>query len=425
MQISNLGNGEDTIEPTAYEIKLDWNLTFYNKEGFQKYTVPLDYNSNIFLLGRLKIPEDTRTGPYVVGVNLTGEGSSKVIYVKVYVNQTYDLRVTSLDNDNNITTNIQPDQEKPFVIKVANKGNGLETVTLRLGSTYDHTNDQMGVLYDGWEGKFVAVANTPDFTVNIRPYDFRESIVISNLQSDVYYTPNFTAAQVSGTNLDEIREIAIVLDKGMTAWVHLTLKAPAFEVGEPSGTGIEVAGSGLGPQDWDMTHLTLFVLFPDLEFVGKVEFSGGTSDNYDAMVGDVLTIIVRIVNSGDISAENVDVQLLIDGVEKKVSTLRTVKNDTEDVKTVIFSWVAEAGEHEVKVVIDPDNTVIERLDQFNRGGEGNNNEIKAKVDVEGSFVIKELVNDYPIVSTLLIILLAIVVLVGAALLLKGGKKQLS
>jgi uncharacterized repeat protein (TIGR01451 family) len=422
MQISNLGNGEDNIMPSAYEIRLDWNLTFYNTEGFQKYEVTLDYDTNIYLIGRLKVPEDTRTGPYVVGVNLTGEGSSLVVYVKVHVNQTYDLRVTSLENDNNITANIRPDQEKPFVIKVANKGNGLEMITMRLGAQYDHTNDAMDVLYDGWEGKFVAVANTPDFTTNIRPYDFTKEIVISNLQSDVYYTPNFTAAAAVGTNIDEIREITIVLDKGQTAWVHLTLKAPAFEVGEPHGTGIEVAGSGEGPQDYDVTHFTLYVLFPDLEFVGKAEFSGGTSDNYDAKVGDVLTIIVRLVNSGDIPAENVDVQLLIDGVEKKTSTLRTVKNDTSDIKTVIFSWVAEAGEHDIKVIIDPNNNVIESHDETTRGGEGNNNELKARVNVEGSFVVKELVNDYPIFSTLLIILLAIVVLVGAALLLKGSKK---
>jgi uncharacterized membrane protein len=422
MQISNLGNGDDLIRPSAYEILLDWNLTFYNKEGFQKYEVTLDHEANIYLSGRIKIPEDTRTGMYVVGVNLTGEGSSLVIYLKVFVNQTFDLRVTSIDNDHNITANIRPDQEKPFIVKVANKGNGLETITMRLGAEFDHTNDAMSVLYDGWEGKFVAVANTPDFTTNIRPYDFREPMVISNLVSDVYYTPNFTAAAASGTNLDEIREIVIVLDKGQTAWVHLTLKAPAFEVGEASGTGIEVSGSGIGPKDYDVTHLTLFVLFPDLEFVGKAEFSGGTSDNFDAKVGDVLTIIVRLVNSGDIPAENVDVQLLIDGVEKKTSTLRTVKNDTEDIKTVIFSWVAEAGEHDVKVVIDPNNNIIESHDQFTRGGEGNNNELKARVDVEGSFVVKELVNDYPIVSTMLIILLAIVILVGAALLLKGNKK---
>ncbi|MFO8052208.1 MAG: CARDB domain-containing protein [Thermoplasmatota archaeon] len=422
MQIKNLGNGEDLIIPSAYEILLDWNLTFYNREGFQKYEVPIDYDENIFLQGRIKVPEGTRTGPYVVGVNLTGQGSSSIVYVRVNVNQTFDLRVKTIDGDNNMTADIRPDQEIPFVIKVSNLGNGLETISLKLGARYDHTNDAMDVLYDGWEGKFVAVANTPDFTTNVRPYDFREPIVISNLRSDVYYTPNYTAAAESGIDLSEIRELDLVLDKGQTAWVHLTLKAPAFDSGQSSQSTIEVAGKGIGPADYDVARIILTVLTPDLEFVGGIEFSGGTSDSADAMVGDVLTIMVKVTNSGDIPAENVDVQLLIDGVEKKVSTLRSIKNDTDDVKTVIFSWVAEAGEHEVRVEIDPENTIIESHDQFTRGGEGDNNYVKTTVDVEGSFVVKELVNDYPIVSTMLIILLAIVVLVGVALLLKGGKK---
>jgi hypothetical protein len=426
MQVSNLGNGEDLIMPNAYEILLDWNLTFYNLEGYQKYEFTMDWKSNIFINGRIKVPENTRTGWYVVGVNLTGEGSSKVVYVKVYVNQTYDLQVETLDDTNVMTAQIQPDQEKPFVIRVGNYGNGLERVTLRLGKQYDPVRDQMEVLYDGWEGKFVAIANTPDFTTNIRPFDFTNEIPISNLVADVYYTPNFTAAAVSGSNLNEIRDITLVLDKGQTAWVHLTLKAPRFEVQSSATTDISVAGRGEGgPNDWNETIIKLEVLFPDLVFVkdekGRaVEFSGGNADSgYHATVGDVLTIIVKIKNVGDIPAENVDVQLKIDGEEKKVSTLRSVRNgDNEtDEKTVIFSWVAEAGDHKVEVILDPENTVVEAP-----GGEGDSNSVSRTVKVQGSFVVKELVNNNPIISTMLIILLAIVALVGAALLLKTTKR---
>ncbi len=426
MQVSNLGNGEDMIMPNAYEILLDWNLTFYNLEGYQKYEFTMDWKSNIFINGRIKVPENTRTGWYVVGVNLTGEGSSKVVYVKVYVNQTYDLQVETLDDTNVMTAQIQPDQEKPFVLRVGNYGNGLERVTLRLGKQYDPVRDQMEVLYDGWEGKFVAIANTPDFTTNIRPFDFTNEIPISNLVADVYYTPNFTAAAVSGSNLNEIRDITLVLDKGQTAWVHLTLKAPRFEVQSSATTDISVAGRGEGgPNDWNETIIKLEVLFPDLVFVkddkGRaVEFSGGNADSgYHATVGDVLTIIVKIKNVGDIPAENVDVQLKIDGEEKKVSTLRSVRNgDNEtDEKTVIFSWVAEAGDHKVEVILDPENTVVEAP-----GGEGDSNSVSRTVKVQGSFVVKELVNNNPIISTMLIILLAIVALVGAALLLKTTKR---
>jgi hypothetical protein len=374
----------------------------------------------------VKVPEDTRTGSYIVGVNLTGEGSSKVVYVRGFVKQTYDLRVETLEETNVMTTQIQPDQEKPFVLKVGNYGNGLERINLRLGKRYDPVRDQMEVLYDGWEGKFVAVANTPDFTTNIRPFDFTKEIPISNLVADVYYTPNFTAAAVAGSNIEEIREITLVLDKGQTSWVHLTLKAPRFEVQSSTTTDISIAGRGEGgPTDWNETIIKLEVLFPDLVFVkddkGRaIDFSGGNADGDNhATVGDVLTIIVRIKNVGDIPAENVDVQLRIDGEEKKVSTLRSVKNgDNEtDEKTVIFSWVAETGEHKVEIVLDPENTVVEAP-----GGEGDSNSVTRTVKVQGSFVVKELVNDNPIISTMLIILLAIVALVGAALLLKTSKR---
>ncbi len=426
MQVSNIGNGEDTIMPNAYEILLDWNLTFYNLEGYQKYDFTLDWKSNIFIDGRIKIPVDTRTGWYVVGVNLTGGGSSKVVYVKVFVNQTYDLQVKTLDDKNNLTTQIRPDQEKPFVLRVSNFGNGIEIVTVRLGKQYDPVRDTMDVLYDGWEGKFVAIANTPDFTTNIRPFDFREPIPISNLIADVYYTPNFTAAAVSGSSIEEIREITLVLDKGQTSWIHLSLKAPRFEVQSSSTTDIDVSARGEGgPTDWDKTTLKLEVLFPDLVFVkdekGRaIEFSGGSSDgDYHATVGDVVTIIVKIKNTGDIPAENVDVQLKIDGEGKKVSTLRAVKNgDNEtDEKTVIFSWVAEAGEHKVQVILDPENTIVEAP-----GGEKEANSVSRTIKIQGNFIVKDLVNNNPIISTMLIILLAIVILVGAALLLKSTKK---
>jgi uncharacterized membrane protein len=426
IQISNLGNGEDVIHPSAYEILLDWNLTFYNREGYQKYEITLDRNDNIFLVARLKVPDGTRTkDDYTVGVNLTGQGSSKVVYIKVKVNQTYDLRVRTEGGASNFTGTIQPNQEEPFSIVVSNMGNGWENVRLSLGRQYDDIRDSMGALYEGWVGKFVAVSNTPDFTVNIKQKDFQSPIVISNLVADVYYTPDRDIANATGTSLDEIREINIGLDMGMTAWVHLVMKAPSDEVNDlRQATSIEVAGVGDGPEDFEVVQFSLTVLSPDLAFHKHdndkyVQLSG------DKEAGSVLTIVVKITNLGDIDAENVDVQLLVDGVEKKTQTLRAVKteeNNTLDVKTVIFSWVAEAGEHEITLVIDPDNTVIESADQFIHQGANNNNEISVKVDVSGRNIVKEAASEYPIISTLLIILLAIIALVAAALVLK--KKEM-
>jgi hypothetical protein len=419
VQISNLGNGEDIIKPGAYEIPLDWNMTFYDAEKFQKYELQLDYGANIFLLGRIRIPENTRTGSYTVGVNISGEGSFKIVYMKVFVNQTFDLRMRAENGLNDLDTDIQPNQVKPFLVMVSNYGNGEEVIILRLGRLYDPVRDSMDPLQDEWDGQFVAVSNTPDFTTNIRPIDFGKEITISNVGADVYYIPDREIANRTGTDLKNINIITIKLDKGQTAWVHMNIKAPANEiVDSATKTPVQVSGTGKGIQDYDVVNITLTVLFPDLTFAGKIEISGGGGD-YQA--GDVLTVIVKVVNVGDIAAENVDVQLLVDGKEKKVQTLRTVKNETEDVKTVIFTWVAEAGEHEIKVVLDPENTIIESQDQYIHGGSQNNNELKRTIDVSGNNFVRSTLSDNPIISTLLIILLAIAILVGAALYLKYKK----
>jgi hypothetical protein len=287
---------------------------------------------------------------------------------------------------------------------------------MKLGAKFDPVKDQMELLYDGWGGKFVAVANTPDFTTNIRTFDFREPIPISNMVPDVYYTPNYTA---STEVVEEIRELVIILDKGQTAYLHLVLKAPDFETSSEI-VSVDVSGKGVGGQkDFEVTTLFLELLFPNIEYVGNMEFSGGSeSGDSIAKVGEMVTIQVKVHNTGDIPAEDVDIRLYIDGVEKNTRTLRSIRNATDDVKSVVFTWVAESGEHKIKVVIDPDNNIIEV-----QGGEGDNNVLSKTVNVRGSFFVNEVISNNPIVSAVLIILLAIILLVAIALLMKMRKKN--
>ena len=84
--------------------------------------------------------------------------------------------------------------------------------------------------------------------------------------------------------------------------------------------------------------------------------------------------------------------------------------------------MAEPGKHELQVVIDPENTIIESHDQFTNDGEGNNNIVREIVDVEGSFILKELINDNPIVSTMLILLLAMIILLSISMFVKRKRQ---
>jgi subtilase family serine protease len=101
----------------------------------------------------------------------------------------------------------------------------------------------------------------------------------------------------------------------------------------------------------------------DLTFEGGVEIYGSDAGSFDP--GEVMTVSVKVVNIGDVGAENVSVQMSIDGEVEKVQTLRTVGNESDDIKTVIFTWVAEEGGHHITVQLDPDDTVPESSEDNN------------------------------------------------------------
>ena len=101
----------------------------------------------------------------------------------------------------------------------------------------------------------------------------------------------------------------------------------------------------------------------DLTFEGGIEIYGSDAGSFDP--GEVMTVSVKVVNIGDVGAENVSVQMSIDGDVEKVQTLRTVGNESDDIKTVIFTWVAEEGGHHITVQLDPDDTVPESSEDNN------------------------------------------------------------
>ncbi|MBN1389590.1 MAG: hypothetical protein JXA22_03000 [Candidatus Thermoplasmatota archaeon] len=413
IDILNMGNGDDVATLTAQEIPLEWNLTFQNAAGHDQRTFDIDQGSKMTVHGRLRVPEATRTGSYVMGISIEGIGSSMTIYAVIFVNQTFDIDIRTYDGDDEMTANIAPEVEKTFVYTVTNHGNGIDTVDIRIGSGYDPLSDSMGPLYYGWVGRISSVSNTPDQTCNIVTCDLGSPLVVSSSMTDVYYVHD---CSMGGSR--EIREMTIILDMGQTAWVHVTLKAPGFETDNEEGVSIYLSASGM--EDKDVMGCRFHILFPDLRFTTGIEVSYPNNDERPK-AGDTVTFLVKVENTGDISAENVEVQFLVDGVEKKVSTLRSLQHGTEDVKIVVFTWVASSGHHVIEMVIDSDNIIIESHDQFVNGGEADNNVARTVVDVKGSFILKELVNRNPVVSTLLIIMMSVLALCGVAFLMRGKR----
>jgi subtilase family serine protease len=77
----------------------------------------------------------------------------------------------------------------------------------------------------------------------------------------------------------------------------------------------------------------------------------------DAKIGDKMTITARVENQGAAKATKPRVALLIDGASAGYVDVPEI--DINSVATVDFSWTATAGQHEISVLANSNNTVLE------------------------------------------------------------------
>jgi len=377
------------LTPKPYQLLLGWNMTFYYVGFVIKSGLPIDYDQILNITCEIRVPEKTPTGLYTIGINLTGQGGTQILYVKLYVNQTYNLTVSTLDGNHSIDNiEVAPNSELSYIVKVTNNGNGPEYATLTIKN-----------LESGWVGWFAAVANTPDLTPNVKEYDFLSPIPISNLVPDVIYIPNQTASETKFTIIE------IYLPQEQSAWVSVRLKSPAKELQSRELT-ITVDGSSKGgskddPDD-NYVDFNIKILYSDLTYDGKIEILGGSkSSNTVGREGEPLTIKVNIKNIGDIVAEKVEVVLSVDGA--KAGSVVIEKVGTEGVREVIFTWVARAGEHKIEIVIDPQNTIVELNE--------NNNVMKTTVRVSSQNILSAATSDTRICASIFWIIIVIIIAV--------------
>jgi hypothetical protein len=145
----------------------------------------------------------------------------------------------------------------------------------------------------------------------------------------------------------------------------------------------------------------------DLTFEGGVEIYGPEAGTYSP--GEVLTVSVKVKNVGEVDAKNVDVLFYVDGAPNKVQTLRIVENASGGIKTVIFTWVAEVGTHNLSIKLDPDDTVLESSED--------DNSIWVLIDIEEAQIPDPVSGEQTIESSAVLFpsMILLVIIGGAAL----------
>ena len=149
--------------------------------------------------------------------------------------------------------------------------------------------------------------------------------------------------------------------------------------------------------------MILKILFPDLVVVSDVRHPSKISN------GEIVTISAEIKNAGDIEAREVIVTFYVDGKEVKSQTINLLSEGNS--RLIPFTWQSIGGEHELKIKVDPEDAIVEKLET--------NNEKTKKVDVEtGGF--SELFESREVCSIILIIIVLIILLTIMIMLKKRG-----
>jgi hypothetical protein len=400
--VQNKGNGKDVISPSPYDIILGWNVSFI-LQGFSVSSIDLYYRGWANFSVTMTVPANTIAQEYKVGLNISGVEKTVIKYITVNVNQTYNLKVlpypydAKAENPQKTEGELDPGRIVPFMVEVQNMANGPDRVNISIEG-----------LDDKWGAWFGAVANTPDYTRNIKYIDFDEELTISNLGADINYLPNSSTA----------RRMTLFLPTKQTAWVTVYIQAPLDALQDSKKT-ISIKGESSGGSKDDQSDnkasIDLTVLYPDLTVSGMI---GVTTPDGNPDAGEIATISVNIRNVGDIEAVNVVVALKIDKKEVKRAVVKRVLVDKDQLIT--FSWKADAGKHEITIEIDPDDTIKETNDQ----NTNINNNVKSRdVTVGGTFTSWA---TSAAVSTFLLplfLLLLVIAAVGIATMIYLKKKQ--
>ncbi|MEM2976734.1 MAG: CARDB domain-containing protein [Thermoplasmata archaeon] len=117
----------------------------------------------------------------------------------------------------------------------------------------------------------------------------------------------------------------------------------------------------------DSIKFVVDMMLPDLYLTG-ISYSPKS-----LVAGKAASVTVTVVNQGDVSVENVTIRLYEGGTILGTERLTRLPAGTN--KTSTFTWVPREGQRTLRIVVDPDNTIIEK--------DETNNQVKDSIRVQG------------------------------------------
>ncbi|MGA1820929.1 MAG: CARDB domain-containing protein [Thermoplasmatota archaeon] len=414
MEIVNHGNGEDTLEFAVEECEIGTGIGFRDPSGrtISGMTMRSGEYQRIYL--NLSVPEGTKPGHYRTIIRISNEHEDRYLVFELRVLQIHMLSISSEKDELQYIMEATPGTDCRITYKVSNLGNGLDIAEIRAIITQD--NGASVPMSGDWNPTIMGVSTVSGYAGRFTEIEGVSELNLSGVKGSMYYS--LSDVNLSSTSNVQGRFI-LVLDPGQTAWVHLKFHLPR-SMALTSSEGIPVtliAGNAMLANPAVM-RVHLEFKYPLLRIIGGLDASAASdAGKYDAREGDLVTIIAMIENCGDADAHGVEVQMYVDNVRMKNITIPMVRIE-KDAYRAVFTWIAQAGTHTIKVVVDPDNGVLERgeIPDVVVTDERQGEEVRIRVKEESAWMNEGAVRYFLIILPLILILAS--VLVGAYILAK-------
>jgi hypothetical protein len=444
--VDNEGNGEDIIiiKPMILEMNWrDYKFILDNQEIMSGEPVRMQLHESVVFSMEIKIPIDQLAGTFPTSINVTSLGDREIAGFHTKINKVFNLSVYGMvrsqhSTDKELNSTIQPDPGVSpgsilnFVFEVTNGGNDDDWINVHF-DPLKPTGTQEGDLsiaewedYEilRWEAYFVGITNTEAYMTDVEDIDFSKKVDISHETGPVGFLNEGNTT---------IRTLQLHLGVGQKVWLKVQMRVPRdlpdthdelhpikdapwyFKVNcssaDPAGRNKDI-----NLED-DLVMMKLYILLPDLEVKGKKVNHPSSFDS-----GEIVTISAEIRNIGAIEAKEVIVTFYVDGKEIRSQTINILEKGQS--RLVPFTWEAASGDHDLKIVVDPEDAIVEDNED--------NNEGTADVGIQTGGIIEILSNRefcsvLPII--IVIIILAIIIIIikkrGSFLGLKpGGGEEL-
>ncbi|MEA3559131.1 MAG: CARDB domain-containing protein, partial [Candidatus Thermoplasmatota archaeon] len=413
IEVVNLGNGEEIVNMGYDSEGNSIILSFQDRLNRSMDQFKMDGLETTEITAHVKIPADQATGLTRIIIEVHGQEQDIYLILDLQVSLASSVDIFGPTGEREIKIGTAPNKPGEVLVALTNEGNGPDDVNVEISGFHGAPVEKVIAL------GIICVQGCKEQSGEKTFWDFSNELDLTGGAHIKDIVPTGSMPVLNGRHKRSgLLSIDLRLERSMQVFIRIafcidplasddTIESPSFMVTASAGDSISEL------------PILIDLKYPALGFQGDIEMVGNSKvDGYDASHGDRITFLVKVVNLGSIYASDVVVQLAVDGRKVSNVTLPRVGIGSGEEKVVMLTWEASSGEHEVKISIDPDGSIL----QLGPGDGELSGPITKEVSVKGEGFFGRLESISPVISIIIGILLPIII-ASAAVAIVNRKKQ--